>query len=65
MEFPVFNFADILICTGVGLFVLNTIVTEFFSKNKKGEKYYEINQKNALPCALSCYGFLVNDCSQC
>lgn len=37
MEFPVFNFADILICTGVGLFVLNTIVTEFFSKNKKGE----------------------------
>ena len=38
MEFPVFNFADILICTGVGLFILNTIVTEFFSKNKKGEK---------------------------
>ena len=37
MEFPVFNFADILICTGVGLFILNTIVTEFFSKNKKGE----------------------------
>ena len=37
MEFPVFNFADILICTGVGLFVLNTIVTEFFSKKKKGE----------------------------
>ncbi|MBR5517623.1 MAG: signal peptidase II [Clostridia bacterium] len=38
MEFPVFNFADILICTGVGLFILNTIITEFFSKNKKGEK---------------------------
>ena len=38
IEFPIFNFADILICTGVGLFVLNTIVTEFFSKNKKGEK---------------------------
>ena len=38
MEFPVFNFADILICTGVGLFILNTIITEFFSKKKKGEK---------------------------
>lgn len=37
IEFPVFNFADILICTGVGLFILNTIVTEFFSKKKKGE----------------------------
>ncbi len=37
MEFPIFNFADILICTGVGLFILNTIITEFISKNKKGE----------------------------
>ena len=37
MEFPIFNFADILICTGVGLFVLNTIITEFVSKKKKGE----------------------------
>ncbi|MBE6878898.1 MAG: signal peptidase II [Ruminococcaceae bacterium] len=37
MEFPIFNFADILICTGVGLFVLNTIITEFISKKKKGE----------------------------
>ena len=37
IEFPVFNFADILICVGVGLFALETIKTEFFSKNK-GEK---------------------------
>jgi len=37
MEFPIFNFADILICTGVGLFILNTIITEFISKKKKGE----------------------------
>ena len=37
IEFPVFNLADILICTGVGLFILNTIITEFFSKKKKGE----------------------------
>lgn len=37
IEFPVFNFADILICTGVGLFALNTIRTEILSKNKKGK----------------------------
>lgn len=37
MEFPIFNFADILICVGVGLFMLNTVYTEFLSKNKKGD----------------------------
>ena len=35
IEFPVFNFADILICCGVGLYMIYTIKTEFFSKNKK------------------------------
>ena len=35
MEFPVFNFADILICVGVGLYALDTIKTEFFSKRKR------------------------------
>ena len=37
IEFPVFNFADILICCGVGLFMIYTVKTEFFSKNKKGK----------------------------
>ena len=37
IEFPIFNFADILICVGVGLFALYTIKTEFFSKTK-GDK---------------------------
>lgn len=37
IDFPIFNFADILICTGVGLLILNTIITEFFTKKKKGE----------------------------
>lgn len=37
IEFPVFNFADILICCGVGLFMVYTVKTEFFSKNKKGK----------------------------
>ncbi len=35
IEFPVFNFADILICCGVGLYMVYTIWSEFFSKNKK------------------------------
>ena len=35
IEFPVFNFADILICCGVGLYIVYTIATEFFLKNKK------------------------------
>ena len=38
MEFPVFNFADILICCGVGLYIVYTIKTEFFSKKKKENK---------------------------
>ncbi|MBR2027705.1 MAG: signal peptidase II [Oscillospiraceae bacterium] len=35
IEFPVFNFADILICCGVGLYIIYTVKVEFFSKNKK------------------------------
>ncbi|MBQ7284386.1 MAG: signal peptidase II [Oscillospiraceae bacterium] len=35
IDFPVFNFADILICCGVGLFMVYTIATEFFLKKKK------------------------------
>lgn len=35
IEFPVFNFADILICVGVGLYMIYTVKTEFFSKKKK------------------------------
>ena len=38
MEFPVFNFADILICIGVGLFAVYTIATEFILKKNKGDK---------------------------
>lgn len=38
IEFPVFNFADILICVGVGLFAVNTIATEFILKKNKGDK---------------------------
>ena len=38
MDFPVFNFADILICCGMGLYVIYTFRTEFFSKNKKGNQ---------------------------
>ena len=35
MDFAVFNFADILVCTGVGLFALYTIYTEFIVKKGK------------------------------
>ena len=41
IRFPVFNFADILICCGVGLFVLYTIKVEFLSKNKKDKNSNE------------------------
>ena len=41
IEFPVFNFADILICCGVGLYMIYTVKTEFFSKNKKEKKSNE------------------------
>ena len=38
IEFPIFNFADILVCCGVGLFAIYTIVSEFSPKNKKERK---------------------------
>ena len=38
IEFPVFNFADILICVGVGFFAVHTIATEFILKKNKGDK---------------------------
>lgn len=34
IEFPIFNFADILICCGVALFAVNTIYTEVINKDK-------------------------------
>lgn len=39
IDFPIFNFADILVCCGVGLFAVYTVVTEFPSINKKGNKH--------------------------
>ena len=38
IEFPIFNFADILVCCGVGLFAIYTIISEFSPKNKKERK---------------------------
>lgn len=38
INFPIFNFADVLICCGVALYAGYIIFTEFSSKNKKGEK---------------------------
>ena len=35
MDFPIFNFADILICVGVGLFIAYTVYTEFLHKDKR------------------------------
>lgn len=38
MDFPIFNFADILVCCGVGFYALYVIMSEFSSKNKKAGK---------------------------
>lgn len=35
IDFPIFNFADVLICCGVGLYAVYTIVSEVASKKKK------------------------------
>ena len=35
IDFPIFNFADILVCCGVGLYAIYTVSTEFILKNKK------------------------------
>ena len=37
IEFPIFNFADILVCCGVGLYAVYTVVSEISSKKKKDE----------------------------
>ncbi|MBE6886993.1 MAG: signal peptidase II [Ruminococcaceae bacterium] len=37
IEFPIFNFADILVCCGVGLYAVYTVVSEFSSKKGKAE----------------------------
>ena len=34
IDFPIFNFADILVCCGVGLYAVYTILTEFSFKKK-------------------------------
>lgn len=36
-DFPIFNLADILVCSGVGLFTIYTIYTEFIATKKKGD----------------------------
>lgn len=36
IEFPIFNFADILVCCGIALFAGYTIYTEFICGKKKG-----------------------------
>lgn len=41
IKFPIFNFADVLICCGVGLFIISTVKTEFIDKNKKGKSSNE------------------------
>lgn len=38
IEFPIFNFADILVCFGVGLFAVYTVYTEFIAAKKKDDK---------------------------
>ncbi|MEG0090875.1 MAG: signal peptidase II [Oscillospiraceae bacterium] len=38
IDFPIFNFADTLVCCGVGLFAIYTIYTEFLLARKKGDK---------------------------
>ena len=35
IDFPIFNFADILVCCGVGLYAIYIVLTEFILKNKK------------------------------
>lgn len=35
IDFPIFNFADVLICCGVGLYAVYTIALEIASKKKK------------------------------
>ncbi len=37
IDFPIFNFADILVCCGVGLYAVYVVYTEFIAK-KKDEK---------------------------
>ena len=38
IDFPIFNFADILVCCGVGLYAIYVVYTEFIATKKKDEK---------------------------
>lgn len=35
MDFAIFNVADVFVCTGIGLYTLYTIYTEFYLKKKE------------------------------
>lgn len=37
INFPIFNFADCLVCCGVGIYAIYTIYTEFALQKKKGK----------------------------
>lgn len=38
MNFAVFNFADILVCTGIGLLLLGLVLDEVSARRKKQEE---------------------------